>query len=119
MSKEKIEELAKFLWHNTNMYDEELIYDVAVSMHNAGYRKQREPISCSHEKGCEWISVEERLPRDTGEPEEYIVMLEHAHYPTVAMFYGGMFEKSALCKCTVLGSKVTHWMPLPEPPKGE
>ena len=105
MSKEKIEELAKFLWHNTNMYDEGLIYDVAVSMHNAGYRK------------AEWISVDERLPRDTGEPEEYIVMLEHAHYPTVAMFYGGMFEKSALCKCTVLGSKVTHWMPLPEAPK--
>lgn len=42
MSKEQIEELAKFLWHNTNMYDEGLIYDVAVSMHNAGYRKQIE-----------------------------------------------------------------------------
>lgn len=42
MSKEQIEELAKFLWHNTNMYDEGLIYDVAVSMHNAGYRKQSE-----------------------------------------------------------------------------
>lgn len=37
-----IENLVAFLWHNTNMYDEELIIDVAVALVNAGYRKQSE-----------------------------------------------------------------------------
>ncbi len=34
----------------------------AEALYNAGYRKQSEPISCGHEKGSEWISVDERLP---------------------------------------------------------
>lgn len=37
-----IENLVALLWHNTNMYDEELIIDVAVALVNAGYRKQSE-----------------------------------------------------------------------------
>ena len=67
MSREKqIEEIANILWHIPgscflNSYDDctriaECIYD------DGGYRKQSEPISCSHEKDGEWISVDERLP---------------------------------------------------------
>ena len=35
--------------------------DVAKHLCAAGYRKQSEPISCGHEKGSGWISVDERL----------------------------------------------------------
>lgn len=41
--KEKqIENFVDFLWYKTNMYDEDLIYDVAEALVNAGYRKQSE-----------------------------------------------------------------------------
>lgn len=52
-----IENLVAFLWHNTNMYDEELIFDVAEALVNAGYRKQSEPFSCNHENGGEWVQL--------------------------------------------------------------
>ena len=68
-------------------------------LYNAGYRKQ------------EWVSVEDRLPQKNTsvlcyfkyEPESPDVICEN-HY------HGGRLWMSE-------GSKVTHWMPLPEPPK--
>ena len=57
----------------------------------------------------EWISVKERLP-DNGEvvlvcdEHELILMAEHYSYGWVS---NPLFVKI----------KVTHWMPLPEPPK--
>ena len=35
-----VENLVAFLWHNTAMYDEDLIFDVAEAIVNEGYRKQ-------------------------------------------------------------------------------
>ena len=37
-----VENLVAFLWHNTNMYDDDLIFDIAEALCNAGYRKQSE-----------------------------------------------------------------------------
>lgn len=91
---------------------------IAESIMNAGYRKQ------------EWISVEERLPDID---------------PHGKGRYGGQRSVRVLCACKQKGGKtfvkegyyepcgngrvcwripgsidaVTHWMPLPEPPKGE
>lgn len=82
-------------------------FAIANEIYNADYRKQ------------EWIRVEDRLPiNPTIEEEEYIVMLDRAYIPTFAAFDG---EKFYRCNCTSFDSKVTHWMPLPEPPekKGE
>ena len=82
-------------------------FAIANEIYNADYRKQ------------EWINVEDRLPINTTiEEQEYIVMLAHAYEPTFAKFDGKKFYR---CSCTDLGSKVTHWMQLPEPPetKGE
>lgn len=63
----------------------------------AGYRKQ------------EWISVEERLP--TWEDGKVLVFTKYGF---------------SVCERTVNGrwqgkhaNWITHWMPLPEPPKGE
>lgn len=62
----------------------------------------------------EWISVSEKLPEKL---DEYIVMIKGAKVPT-ALWYNPNGE---LWKTEELGIKypVTHWMPLPEPPKEE
>lgn len=64
----------------------------------------------------EWISVDDRLPE---EKANCIVYYQHSYcdndgYWAIGMcFYDG--EKFQLNPAY----KVTHWMPLPEPPKGE
>ena len=64
----------------------------------------------------EWISVKERLPQ---EKVNCIVHYKHAYcdnddYWAIGMcFYDGerfQFDRAY---------KVTHWMPMPQPPKGE
>ena len=64
----------------------------------------------------EWISVDDRLPE---EKVDCIVHYKHAYcnndgYWAIGFcFYDG--EKFRID----LAYKVTHWMPMPEPPKGE
>ena len=64
----------------------------------------------------EWISVDERLPE---EKADCIVHYKHAYcnnddYWAIGVcFYDG--EKFRID----LSYKVTHWMPIPQPPKGE
>ena len=64
----------------------------------------------------EWISVDDRLPK---EKVNCLVHFKHAYcdnddYWTIGTrFYDG--EKFQIG----LAYKVTHWMPLPQPPKGE
>jgi len=67
-----------------------------------------------------WISVDDRLPKDyqheNGEPMEFNVMIKDAEVPTTLCFNGSKwFEWSD----TDRFFEVTHWMPLPQPPKGE
>lgn len=62
----------------------------------------------------DWISVDERLPEKSG---EYIIAapISDKILVTVLGFYGVWFERqSGELKDQ---TKVTHWMPLPEPPK--
>ena len=127
MSKEKqiIEEMAKLICNfpqciNHNSIGECKptecqIADKAEALYNAGYRKQ-----------SEWISVEERLPEnDYGkhwkERQHYLVMTEPSGLMRVARFGSKEFPWWIDSHDTVMTSanyaKVTHWMPLPEPPK--
>lgn len=70
--------------------------ELAETYYNVGYRKQ-----------SEWISVDERLPKDCvrvlvyGETDIFIA----------TRLNGGWF---APVHCD---GEITHWMPLPEPPK--
>ena len=99
MSKEKqIEELTNELIR-TNSYG--TLNAVAEHLYNAGYRKS------------EWISVDERLPDKEG---TYLTYTDKDNvdldifciYPSHGTkFWSG--ERRG---------KVTHWMPLPEAPKG-
>ena len=104
-----IENLAAFLWHNTNMYDEDLIFDVAEALCKAGYRKQSE---------SEWISVEDRLPEPQKSLLVYVCM--DGEWQIREGWYGEMtklfFVLAGYPYRT--DATVTHWMPLPEPPKG-
>lgn len=75
----------------------------ACDLYNAGYRKQ-----------SEWISVEERLPSESG---KYLVCTNKGNvyqtkfysYPEINGGHWGQKDK---------GKSITHWMPLPEAPKG-
>ena len=79
---------------------------IAKHLYNAGYRKQ-----------SEWISVEERLPSEDEQRDEYgelvpfLVCEKDTKYPYRA-FYDGTIWGDGLMKI----KGITHWMPLPEAP---
>ena len=81
-------------------------YQTVKNLSKMGYRKQ------------EWISVEERLPTEEEYRDEYgelipiLVCEKDTQYPYRAM-YDGTEWGDGLMK--IRG--ITHWMPLPEPPK--
>lgn len=115
MDREKqINEIAKIIarrsmaFRNPNVAFMTTARKTADSIYNADYRKQSELISCSHEKGSEWISVDERLPEDG----------------VWVLGYSAKSGRGGLCNC--LKSYIrefgnyddtTHWLPLPEFPK--
>lgn len=57
----------------------------------------------------EWIPVSERLP----EPHENPVLAVFFGIVNPAWCYSGLWELPN----NIITDKVTHWMPLPEPPK--
>ena len=59
----------------------------------------------------EWISVKDRLPVDMG-----TVLIAHKGGVSFAWFNGAYWTKGAATKHRPIKT-VTHWMPLPEPPK--
>ena len=77
----------------------------------------------------EWISVDDRLPIEEakaheqewpGEYCEFLVMIEKGSLPTTLDY--DLEENEWFRINTALEREtyeVTHWMPLPEPPKGE
>lgn len=71
----------------------------------------------SKERG--WISVKERLP----EPYETVlisILSKNGYGEDASIENLGCYERGALCSYIPLaeGEKITHWMPLPEPPEG-
>lgn len=68
----------------------------------------------------EWISVEDRLPEAGQEILGYFARFEYVKTTSIVASTDGtiMFEWWN-GKYKLEGSELTHWMPLPEPPKGE
>lgn len=93
-----VEKLVAFLWNNTAMYDEDLIFDVAEAIVNEGYSKR------------EWHDVSSDPPKESG---LYIVCTERgsrftAHYYADCGRFNAPFGKSAKL-----------WTFMPELPKGK
>lgn len=91
------------------------------------YLKAERAIKAGYHKQNNWISVEERLPDET---KDYLVVLngedidirlfnsKNEPYQT----YSSMMNKFLFLderRDWHVTDKVTHWMPLPEPPKGD
>lgn len=64
-----------------------------------------------------WISVKDGLP-DRG-ADILAFMRNGAETRIVACNYGDNVWYDCIINCIVAGQNITHWMPLPEAPKGD
>ena len=78
------------------------VYEVCRNHYNEGYRKQ------------EWISVEERLPDKDGEYLTWDGLIYFLIWFNASL---GLWNVSESGDTSSAIRGVTHWMPLPEPPK--
>ena len=68
----------------------------------------------------EWISVDDRLPKDSNDGFADAVLVTDGFVQHMAYFVGGewRFAESGEIK-EPMWYRITHWMPLPQLPKGE
>lgn len=68
----------------------------------------------------EWISVDDRLPEDSNDGFADAVLVTDGFVQHMAYFVGGewRFAESGEIK-EPMWYRITHWMPLPNPPEGE
>ena len=66
----------------------------------------------------EWISVKERLPRQN---TDVLTFAPKMAMPIVVDWYNGYYgeDDGEWYEGWQTGRKITHWMPLPELPKGD
>ena len=115
MTKEQqIDEMAKDIY--SLLRSDTMSRAMASLLYGEGYRKQSELISCGHENGGEWISVEDRLPEES---DDYIVNLHYSSGTNIVTkrsysknrgWYGVSSDHY------YLETAVSHWMPFPPPP---
>lgn len=115
MRKEKqIDEMANIISSKINGANFDDVSDAVVALYDAGYRKQ-----------SGWISVEERLPDNCRAVLVALEGLTIGGAPAMVIgSYSGGFWMVADADGThyltkYMRYRVTHWMPLPEPPKGD
>lgn len=107
MKDKQIEEMAQIIAAADDIC---LAKTISMALYDAGYRKQ------------EWISVEDRLPEN---PKDVLCYYRFGRGDgdLGMMFVGTLcyfcFDKNPHWQHSETGLVVTHWMPLPEPPKGE
>ena len=63
----------------------------------------------------EWISVKDRLPQNYESRQMYII--SNSGFVTFGFYYSN--KKTWSDGKYDITSQVTHWMPLPQPPKGQ
>lgn len=110
---DELHELSVSIYMSGHGLDREDSDDIAEQLYNEGYRNQ------------EWISVGERLPEcEIGAETKALLFVTSAGRVEVGCFGRGSVWRDGYFRHyrTCVGwdvSDVTHWMPLPEPPKGE
>ena len=97
------------------------VKEQAEALYNAGYRKQSEGIANNATTTAEWISVDDRLPDEEG---DYLCLI--VDYLGETRMEVHKLVKWANCSNWIANmssfwekhNTITHWMPLPEAPKG-
>lgn len=88
-------------------------HDATEIAYKNGYEKGKaDALAKDNNVPSKWIPVTERLPEEDG---DYLVYCGE-YYGIFVVYYEVLKTKSKWC-CK--WKEVTHWMPLPEPPKGE
>ena len=59
-----------------------------------------------------WISVADQRP-----PHGHVLVWGDGFIEADVDFYGDLYDDDGIADFNEYGSNVTHWMPLPEPPK--
>ena len=107
---EYIEREAAIAWFMPYVHEEKSIdADVVISDIKGMKAYDVEPVQ-------QWISVKDRLPEESG---MYIVTANDGHAQRVSFVQWQ--KKNRMWNLTGARSywRVTHWMPMPQPPKGE
>jgi len=88
--------------------------------HDRGDDSLCEKYKCEVTAFPRWISVTERLPEDGSDVLAYLKYDEVAGRITAANYDKGMWQDCVMASLyRTEEGVVTHWMPLPEPPKEE
>ena len=86
----------------------------SATLHTASFIPHPQGSGLSEEKQNEWISVDERLPSESG---KYLVCTKRGNvYQT--KFYSYPENKGGHWGQKDKGKSITHWMRMPEAPKG-
>ena len=116
MVREKqIEEMAEAIFQNCNcgLFYSEAEKIARFVIEEQGYSKQSEPISCSHEKGGEWISIDERSPKKR---QRCLCYYPEKDYGSKIVVDYAETDDGGFAEQFQFG-KPSHWMPLPKAPK--
>ena len=111
---EKLEKHNKELRERIKLLESGTRCDGKTNQENWNENKNRALflIERSNAKSSRWIPVKERLP-PMGE-----VLISHCGHVCIAWHRGqGEFETGSRMMLVVGKHDITHWMPLPEPPK--
>ena len=83
-----------------------------------GYADSTERWSKLTNAEMKWIPIGERLPKDDG---KVLAIVKEDGYNRIAFVFneGGRWWDCFYDYDGIRNVNVTHWMPLPEPPKGE
>ena len=101
------EKLIELIQHIVIPYWAELIADHLIAN---GVRLEEKQATSDESK--QWIPVTERLPEEEGEYLAYC-----GEYDGICVIYYDILVTKGKWRCK--WKEVTHWMPLPTPPKGE
>ena len=84
---------------------------------SCGYYRTADRLIANGVTVQEWVSVDDRLPRTNVGVLVYTPRLKNIF----EAFYrvDGKWEIFSYRGGEILNDKVTHWMPIPQPPKGE
>ena len=88
-----------------------------MKIHEATEQAYKNGYAKGYEDGRpKWIPVTERLPEEDG-----YYLCNVRSFAFRGSFYAAMlkYDKGGFIEGHIYTDDVTHWMPLPEPPKGE